>query len=80
MLSLPSLFLHLLVSWLVFLFLACTRMEQERLERGHDLLGMSKKGKDASKKMQAHKGAMFIRLGGLALAEWFSLSLSKPLL
>jgi len=38
-------------------------MEQGRLEQELNLLGESKKGKDASKKTQAHKGAMFNRLG-----------------
>ena len=49
------------------------------LERGHDLLGASKMGKDASKKMQAHQGAMFNKLGGLAPPGRFSLSLSLSL-
>ena len=36
-------------------------------------------GKDASKKMQAHQGAMFNKLGGLAPPGRFSLSLSLSL-
>ena len=46
-------------------------MEQGRLEQGHDSRDMSKKGKDVSPKRD-----MFIKLGGLAPPEWFSLSLS----
>ena len=47
------------------------------MEQGCDLLGVSKKGKDASPQM-----AMFSRLGDLAPLKWYSLSLSlsKPLL
>ena len=55
-------------------------MEHGYLEQGCDLLGVSKKGKDVNEKMQAHQRAMFSRLGGLALLERFSLSLSLNLL
>ena len=37
-------------------FFTCTRMEHGYLEQGCDLLGASKKGKDACKKMQANQG------------------------
>ena len=73
-------FFFLCLSTNVFLFVfACICMEHEHLEQGCDLLGPSKKGKDASKKMQAHQGAMFSRLGGLAPPKRFSLSLSLSL-
>ena len=45
-------------------FVACTHMEQ-----GHDLLGMSKKGKDASKKTQAQKGQCLVDWR-LSLPKW----------
>ena len=35
-------------------------MDHGHLEQGCDLLGTSKKGKDASKKMQAHKGQCLV--------------------
>ena len=77
-----SFFLSLLVCWSVSFVFACTCMEHEHLEQGYDLLGTSKKSKDASKRIQAHQGAMFNRLGSVAPLEWFSpsLSLFKPLL
>ena len=37
-------------------FVACTHLEQGHLGREHNLLGVSNKGKDVSKKMQAQKG------------------------
>ena len=52
-----SLLSYLLVCWLLSLFVACTCLEQGRLERGHDSLSASKKGKDASKKTQAQTGS-----------------------
>ena len=64
------LFVYLLVCQLV----ACTHMEQGRLKQGCDLLGASKKGKDANPQR-----AMFSRLWSLALPKRFSLSLSLSL-
>ena len=40
----------------IICFNTCTRMGEGILEWGYDLLGVSKKGKDASKRIQAHKG------------------------
>jgi len=50
-------------------------MEQGRLEQRHNLLGTSKKGKDASPQME-----MISKLKGLAPLERSSLSLSLSLL
>ena len=49
-------FVSLLVCWLVSSIFACTHMKRGYLEQGCDFLGASKKGKDANKRMQAHKG------------------------
>ena len=70
------LFVSLLVYWLVSFVFACTRMEHGHLEQGCDLLGASKKGKDASLQR-----VMFSRQGAQALHSGpFFLPLSKPLL
>ena len=42
------LFLPLLVCWFLVFAFACTHMERECMVLGHDLLGASKKGEDAS--------------------------------
>ena len=67
------------LAFFVSMFFACICIEHGHLEQGCDLLGLSKKGKETRKKMQAHQGAMFSRLGGLAPPERFSLSLSLSL-
>ena len=55
---------------------AWTCLEHGHLEQRCDPLSTSEKGKDASKKTQAHKRAMFSRLGGLAsLSSFLSSSL-----
>ena len=72
-------FVSLLVCRLVSFVFTYTHNEWGQLEQGCDLLGTTKKGKNASKKMQAHQGAMFSRLWGLALPEQFSFFLSLSL-
>ena len=52
----PFLLDNMLVCWLVSSIFACTCMEHGNLEQGCNLLGASKNGKNASKKMRAHKG------------------------
>ena len=71
---LSLLFVSLLVCWLVSFYFACTHIEQGYLEQGCNLLGTSKKGKDASPQK-----AIISRLGGLAPLECSSLSLSLSL-
>ena len=87
-LSLLACSLHALpISFVSFLLVCCrlsfayayTHMEYGHSKQRGDLLGASKKGKDAIKRMQAHKGKMFNRLGRLAPLEWFSLTLSLSL-
>ena len=67
-------FVYLLVYRLVSFVFACTCMKWGYLKQGCELLGASKKGKDASPQM-----AMFSRLGGLAPLERSSLPLSLSL-
>jgi len=62
--SFVSFFACLLACFFVF---ASTCMEHGCLEQERDLLGISKKGKDASPQRE-----MFSRLRGLAPLEWFS--------
>ena len=75
-LCLSSLLLSWLVYWLVSMFIACTCME-----RGHDLLGATKEGKDASMKAQAQKGQSSIDQRPSLLEQlYLSTPLSQPLL
>ena len=61
---LSCLFALLLVCWFLVFASACTHMEQGRLELGHNLPGVGKKGKDAS--IWLSHAAVFSRFRSLA--------------
>ena len=61
-------FLSLLVCWFLVFAFACTHMEPGHMELGHDLLGVSKKGKDTS--TWSSQAIVVSRFRSLAFSFW----------